>query len=309
MRFARTALLLLFLPLALVRAESVQPPGVSTVTVPSEALKSSRKAMVLLPRDYNRSSRRYGVLYLLHGFGGNYEDWFKHSNVVEYAARYPLILVAPDAENSYYSNSLTRPDYQYEDFLVRDLVNFIDSHYRTIANRHARGIVGLSMGGYGAMKLGLKYPQTYSAIAAFSGTFTRAQVGHKASNEAMAKVLRDIFGADNNAAHQQNDPFLLVKKLGPFKPDIYFACGNSDRGPLESNRQFAQLLSSLGMPYEYREPVGVHNWEVWDGQIREYFRIVARLWHLELLPPGPPPGPPPPLRPERPPMPPGPPPQ
>jgi S-formylglutathione hydrolase FrmB len=142
------------------------------------------------------------------------------------------------------------------------------------------------------MKLGLKYPQLYSAVAGFSGTYTRSQVGHKASNAAMAKVLRDVFGPDNHEAHAQNDPFVLVKKLGSNRPDLYFSCGNSDRGPLASNRLFAELLSSLGIPYEYREPVGVHAWDVWDGQIQEYLRMLARLWRLELLPAGPPPPPP-----------------
>jgi putative tributyrin esterase len=291
-------LLLLFVILGPgLRADSAQPGNVQTITITSEALKSSRKALVLLPRDYDRSNRRYPVLYLLHGFSGNHEDWFKRTNLAAYAARYPLILVSPDGESSYYSNSLTRPDYQYEDFIVRDLVSHIDSRYRTIANRHARAIAGLSMGGYGAMKLGLKYPQLYSAVASFSGTFTRAQPGHKASNPVMAKVLQDVFGPDNHAAHRENDPFLLVRKLGPYRPDLYFSCGNSDTGPLASNREFAALLSSLGIPYEYREPAGVHNWEVWDSQIQEYLRVLARVWRLQMMPPGLSPAPPAPPRP------------
>ena len=110
------------LPALLCCRALAQTPIVQTVTVPSQALPGSRKATVLLPGGYDRSPARYPVLYLLHGITGSHEDWTHKTNLTAYAAPLPLIIVMPDGENSWYSNSATRPDYRYEDFIVKELV-------------------------------------------------------------------------------------------------------------------------------------------------------------------------------------------
>lgn len=252
----------------------------TTVTVPAPSLNGSRKAVVLLPRDYDWTPARYPVLYLLHGFTGSHEDWTRKTNLASHAAPYPLIIVMPDGENSWYSNSATRPDYRYEDFIVKDLIGYVDGNYRSIADRHGRGIAGLSMGGFGALKLGLKFPNLFRSTASFSGALGLARRGVNLSGRPdVAKSIAEAFGPDDNEAHAANDPFTILGKLGALRPWIYLDCGNSD-SLLDSNRKFAELLASQKIPYEYREPPGAHTWEYWDRQIEEYLRLLAREWRL-----------------------------
>jgi putative tributyrin esterase len=254
------------------------------ITVPAPSLKGSRPAHVLLPQGYDASPARYPVLYLLHGHGGNYKNWIEKTNLAAYAAPYPLIIVMPDGENSWYTNSATRPDYRYEDFIVKDLISHIDGHFRSIADRHGRGIAGLSMGGFGALKIGLKFPNLFRSAASFSGALGLARTGLNLSGRPdVARSVGEAFGPDTHEAHGANDPFTLVPKLGPARPWIYFDCGNSD-GLLESNRQFARLLAEHKIAYEYREPPGAHTWEYWDRQIREYLRLLAQEWRLPPAP-------------------------
>ncbi len=263
---------------ALAQGQSAHAPNVRVVTVASEALKGSRRAAVMLPPGYDNSPARYPVLYLLHGLTGNWEDWSRKTNLAAYAAAYSLIIVMPDGENSWYTNSAVRPDYRYEDFIVREMVSYVDTNYRSIADRHARAIAGLSMGGYGAMKLGLKFPQVYSALGSFSGALGLAQPGLKPPAGMAAKSLSEAFGSDDEA-RKLNDPFTIATKLAAVRPAIYFDCGNGDR-LLDSNRKFADLLLAQKVAYEYREPPGEHNWEYWDRQIQEFLRWLAREWRL-----------------------------
>ncbi len=224
-------------------------PTVQTVTVPAPSLNGSSPANILLPAGYDRSHARYPVLYLLHGHGGSYRDWISKTNLAAYAAPHPLILVMPDGENSWYTNSPTRPNYAYEDYIVKDLIRYVDGNYRTIADRHGRAIAGLSMGGYGAMKIGLKFANLYQSVASFSGALGLARPGLNLSGRPdVASSVSAAFGPADNPAHAANDPYALVEKLGPNRPSIYFDCGNSD-GLLEMNREMARLLASKKIPY------------------------------------------------------------
>lgn len=136
-----------------------------------------RDVAVYLPPSYATSqNRRYPVLYLLHGFTDSVENWWgpkQHFVKVSVAAdkamaagTREMIIVMPDAftryQGSMYSNSATTGD--WEDFVARELVAYIDGHYRTIANRDSRGLAGHSMGGYGAARIGMKFPEVYSAV-------------------------------------------------------------------------------------------------------------------------------------------------
>lgn len=120
---------------------------------------------VHLPAGCRASSHRHPTLYLLHGLTGSYIDWEGRTHLAEIAQRFDLIIVMPDADDSWYVNSATGPQEKYEDYLTKDLLPEIDKNFRTIAARYARALAGLSMGGYGAMKLALKYPQLFAVAA------------------------------------------------------------------------------------------------------------------------------------------------
>ena len=142
-----------------------------------EGNSARRDVIVVLPPSYASSpARRYPVVYALHGYGITPERWFAMDRQDQIAARAfrngvrEMILVFPDTytrhHGSMYSTSATTGD--WEAFITRDLVGYIDAHYRTIANRASRGLMGHSMGGYGTVRLGMKYPGTYSSLYAMS---------------------------------------------------------------------------------------------------------------------------------------------
>ena len=145
---------------------------VETVRFQSKLVGTVLPYNVILPADYDKSrTTRYPVLYLLHGLMGHYPDWVSRSNVADYAARYRLIVVMPEGNDSWYTNSVTVATDKYETYILDELIPDVQQRYRTIAARYGRAIAGLSMGGYGAIKFGLKSPQTFVFAASMSGAF------------------------------------------------------------------------------------------------------------------------------------------
>ncbi len=224
---------------------------------------------LILPRDYSTSERRYPVLYLLHGYTDHYPAWVSYTNVVEYARGYQEIIVMPEGDNGFYTNSAADPQLAWEDFLILDLIPYVDHHYRSVASRQGRAIAGLSMGGYGAIKLGLKYPQMFAAAASLSGALAAAVRETRPSEDLVfSKLIDGVFGARDNPERARNDPFTLIKNLPPGEiPQLYLAIGSQD-SLLHENRDFVQLLAELKIPYEYREVPGKHEWPLWDQQIQ-----------------------------------------
>jgi len=234
---------------------------------------------VILPADYATSTARYPVLYLLHGYTGNYTDWVTLTNVTEHARKYREIIVTPEGDNGFYTNSYADPKRGWEDYVIQDLIPYVDSYYRTIATRQGRAIAGLSMGGYGALKLGLKYPQMFCAVASLSGAPAAAKWREPfpIRDEAFRKLMESIYGPKDNPERAANDPFELIKRVpADLRPHLYLAIGSGDF-LLEENRQFVALLAQLKIPYEYRESPGIHDWWFWDRQIKIVLELQAPI--------------------------------
>ncbi len=231
---------------------------------------------LILPRDYATSTRRYPVLYLLHGYTDHYPAWVSYTNLAQYARSYEEIIVMPEGDNGFYTNSYADPKLAWEDFLILDLIPYVDGHYRTVASRQGRAIAGLSMGGFGAIKLGLKYPRMFAAVASLSGALAAAQWKERPGRDpALQKLLDEIFGPRESPAREANDPFALVKKLPvEERPQLYLSVG-SDDFLLRENREFVERLAQLKIPYEYREIPGKHEWPVWDRQIQVLLALQA----------------------------------
>ncbi|HEX8495123.1 MAG TPA: alpha/beta hydrolase family protein [Pyrinomonadaceae bacterium] len=266
----------------------VNAPPQSTATravAPSEAKRETLAAKslggaalpyrVLLPSDYATSSRRYPVLYLLHGLTGNENDWWTLSNLAQYAARYHLIIVTPGVGDSWYANSATDPDARYEDAIILDLIPHVDSRYRTMAAREGRAIAGLSMGGLGAMKFALRYPHLFAFAASFSGAFDvplTARLGKKPSARMLGELQR-VFGDKKSRTRRDNDLFALLRQPTPEGtsfPYLYVSTGKSDPLPQvsSSNPRFAEALRANKLEFEYNERPGTHDWRFWDEEIK-----------------------------------------
>lgn len=229
---------------------------------------------VVLPRGYTLiTSRRtrYPVLYLLHGWGGHYDGWLTHTGLMQYASDYQLIVVTPEGGDGWYTNSATVPSDQYESYVVQELIKDVETRYRTVQNRRGRAIAGNSMGGYGALKYGLKYPELFTFAASMSGALDAPARTDEAS-------INQAFGPPNDTVREGNDLQRLVRefpaKRAGLLPYIYLDCGEADSW-LNTNRSFVNLLLERKIPHEYRQVPGGHVWPYWDRQVREVLRLAA----------------------------------
>ena len=262
-----------------VTAQGPLPTGDITpaivVKVPSVSLGSEQVATILLPATYTASGRRYPVLYLLHGGGQDHTAFATRSWFRAQATR-DMIVVTPSVGESWYVNSVADPTAKYEDFVVKDLVEYVDSRYRTIASREGRAVAGVSMGAWGAMLLGLKHHQLFAAVGAFSAPYGISRQDPKID---MTSRTQRRFGAPDTAERRERDPGTLVADI-PLEsvPGLYLACGNQDLF-VADNRRFVERLTARKIPYEYRElsPFG-HSWDVWDGQLVNFIDVLSKRW-------------------------------
>jgi putative tributyrin esterase len=248
---------------------------VRIVSIPG-SLPQPRNAVVILPRGYHDSARRYPVLYLLHGHDGGHRNWMERTNLLAYTERLPLIIVLPDGANSWYTNSVARPDEKFEDYVATDIPAYVDQNFRTLTFREARYVAGLSMGGYGALKLGLKYPGRFSLSGSFSGALM-------AATSTSSATVNDAFGASGSTARAENDLVALAGSARiPEGTYFYIDCGIADR-LLEANRTVVQALSARPLAYEYHEVAGAHSWEFWDRRLPVFIRLIEE--RIARLPP------------------------
>jgi putative tributyrin esterase len=248
--------------------------SVQTVALQSNLIGKALPYEVVLPRGYTLliSRKRYPVLYLLHGWGGHPQAWLTESKLKEYAARYQVIIVLPEGGNGWYTDSATVPAEKYESYILQELISDVDNRFRTWKQREARAVAGFSMGGYGALKFGLKHPDLFALSASMSGAF-----------DAPARMddysIKQAFGDADNPARAANDLFQLAGHLSIEEvaalPYFYFDCGTEDPW-VETNRKLSKLFSEHNIAHEYRELPGSHDWKYWDRQVQEILRLAAQ---------------------------------
>jgi putative tributyrin esterase len=254
-------------------APEVAPAEV--IKVPSTALGREQAATILLPSSYTQSSTRYPVLYLLHGGGQDHTTFTTRSWFGVLPSR-NMIIVTPDVGESWYVNSVSDPTARYEDFIVKDLMTYVDKNYRTIAARDGRAVAGVSMGAWGAMLLGLKHHQLFGAIGALSAPFGISRQDPKMD---MTSRTQQRFGAPGTPDRLERDPGTLASEIAPDSlPLLFLACGSQDLF-VRDNRAFVQRLAERKLPYEYREisPFG-HSWDVWDVHIVHFIEMMRERW-------------------------------
>jgi S-formylglutathione hydrolase FrmB len=301
---AWTILTLLFPAAAL-----AQPLPVKTVEFNSESVGRKMKYNIVLPAKYEDTTDRYPVLYLLHGLTSNYTAWAM-LGVPRYARAYDLIVVMPDAGNSWYVNWAKSDEGQknnWEDAMIKDLIGHVDATYRTIARREGRAINGLSMGGYGGLMLGLRHPDLFCSIGSESGALAYARsAGERLKNGTEAprparepskepnlniriegfssQAERSPKGkmfetADEAAAY---DPFQLVLKVPRDKlPHIYLDCGTEDR-LIEASQAFAKLLMENKIPFTYSQSPGAHVGPYWAREVGQAMAVQYGILQREL---------------------------
>ncbi len=239
------------------------------VTFHSAALDRDMQYRVILPSAV--ALGKLPVVYLLHGGGGNYRDWSNYSDVAKFAES-GLVLVMPEGGSSYYTNAADRPQDRYEDYIVKDLIADVESRFPVASSRENRAIIGVSMGGFGAVKLALVHPELFvfagglsSAIDVPSRPFSMKRIGQWRSH-------RVIFGPWGGQTQRNNDPLVLARAVDPKNvPYLFLTCGEQE-GLLPSNRQFAKILAERHFRYEFHAGPGAHDWNQWNGRLPGLFQ-------------------------------------
>lgn len=240
----------------------------------SPALQKQTACNIIIP-ELPGFSGPYPVFYLLHGLSDDFTMWQRKTSIGRYVQMLPLMIVMPDGGRGFYTDA--KEGAAYETAIVEDLIGFIDRTFNTRAERAGRCIGGLSMGGYGAIKLGLKYPHLFASANGHSGAYGFAH-GQWRTEE---KEFQRITGP--NPVGGPDDVYALAANADRAKlPALRLDCGNNDF-LLDHNRDFHQHLQKIGVPHEYAEFPGAHDWAYWDKHVQSALRFHAR--HLGIAKP------------------------
>jgi putative tributyrin esterase len=234
----------------------------STINYFSRSLKKASSFNIIFPDDPS-VSRPWAVFYLLHGLSDDHTIWMRRTAIERYVAGLPLVVVMPDGGRGWYTNAVEGDS--YEDDLIKDIVPLIDRTFPVKAEKLGRCIGGLSMGGYGAVKLGLKHPDLFGSINSHSGAVGMLHNATEAKK--LSPEFERIFGPSPKGGPE--DPFAIVTQMDHGKfPPMLIDCGTEDF-LLSQNRAFRDHLEKLHVNHEYREFSGGHTWEYWDLHVRE----------------------------------------
>ncbi len=232
----------------------------------SSALGKASACFIAVP---DQAKPPYPVVYLLHGHSDDYTIWQRRTAIERYAEDAGLMVVMPDGGRGWYSDARDGV-HRYESHIL-ETIDRVEALFPVRRDRAHRGIGGLSMGGYGALKLALKYPRLFASVVAHSGVLD-IRAWHRDSP--CSVQLRQIFG---DRLSGDEDCLTLAKRLARarIRPHIRIDCGVDDF-LIEHNRRMHRQLTTLGIPHEYEEFPGAHTWEYWDAHIPQALAFHAR---------------------------------
>lgn len=296
---------------------------VETKTWHSDALGVDKQVVVYLPGGYDSGDARYPVFYYLNGLTGGETDWVKGGHIDEVADRMHLaaIIVMPDGDNNFYIDSEMPEAYEaclkdgtglmnpaqshkdtcvkhshYETYIAKDLVAWTDATFRTKAERGARAIAGLSMGGYGALTVGMRNPDVFGAIASHSGVDALLYAGPHPFAAGQGKLVDDpqawargagpigpwflaLYGTDIQF-WRDRDPAFLAQKLAPGSQAIYLDAGTEDDLQLQDGAQYLhEILTARHIEHAWYLGPGHHNFVFWAQRVPESLAFLQQHVH------------------------------
>lgn len=257
---------------------------------PSKILGRAVPYCVILPPSYDSDkARRYPILYFLHGLGGDAQqliagggldmvaDLWQQKKITEF------LIVTPGAGRSFYVNSRDSR-VRYQDFFIREFLPYIETHYRTLRDRRHRGISGVSMGGYGALRFGFLYPGLFGSVSAHSAALVEKSPEARLSGSldmAITRFLGSAFGSPFDPAYwTRESPFSIVRdRPRPRGLLVYFDCGTEDDfGFNRGAEAFHKLLLSRGIPHEFHLYPGGHDWSYFAQHLPASFEFHSRAF-------------------------------
>lgn len=237
---------------------------VDTLNVYSKKMDIIIPNLVILPDDYSKDKvQKYPVVYLLHGFGANYTTWISviKKNLPKLATQYQLILVCPDGKNSWYWDSPLNPDSQYETYISKELIPYVDSVYHTLSHKQGRAITGFSMGGHGALWLTIGHPYLFGACGSTSGA---VDIRPFPMNWEINKQLGDY--QNNHKAWESHTVITQIGKLKNKNTAILIDCGDKDFF-IDVNHQLHEKMATDGIEHTYSIQPGGHTPSYWNRSI------------------------------------------
>ena len=244
-------------------------------TVYSEALGGMTSLTVILPQaladtPWRNEHAPRPVLYLLHGLSDDHTVWVRRTNLERYAVQYGLTVIMPDGGRSFYTDM--KHGGKYFQHIAEELPGIASRFFHFSQDPAETFIAGNSMGGYGALKLFLTYPERFGSCGSFSAAIEPMTLPEKFPP--MQREIEDVFGTPENYKREGNDLYRLAQKCileGRSLAPLFLSCGSGDF-LIEENRAFAAHLETLNFPVSFDEEKGGHEWGFWDRKIQQFIR-------------------------------------
>ena len=253
------------------------------IDYPSVVMNKYMGMNVVIPdedRGFYDGEGKYPVLYLLHGYTDDYTKWMRMTSVERYATELGFVVIMPDGGKSFYTDMAFGDPYFTH--ITEEIPEYLSKWFPITKDPQYTFIAGLSMGGYGAVKIGLTYPERYGAIGSFSGALLMAQTAAQPIAEEaeewlkrLEKDIRLVFEDVDSIVDGPHDLIWLASEAAKRKqiPDMYLSCGTDDF-VYDNTSIFCQHLKKLHIDFEYYEGPGNHNWDFWDKEVLNYMKWI-----------------------------------
>lgn len=250
--------------------------ALARVEYSSKTLEMNTSFQVFLPDEGALPEAR--VIYLLHGLTDNCTGWTRYSSCERYARERGVALVIPEVQRSFYIDGVY--GLNYFSYVSRELPEAVHRMFGLSLEREKSYVMGLSMGGYGALKCALTYPRRYAGCGSFSGVTDLAAFMRTPAIPMHSREFTALLGPEQRVA-RENDLFALAERAEELPP-IYLSCGEQDRH-YAMNTAFSKHLKALGAEFRFDHRPGDHSWDFWDQSLRD-----CMFYLLETLSPAPP---------------------
>jgi len=262
-----------------------------SMIMPSRILKQDVHFSVCLPANYYTVKQSFPVVYLLHGLGDNESSWLEYGKISQYADKAvkdgdasPMIFVMPEGFRTYYVNDY-KGSFLYQDMFVKELVPYIDSLFRTVADRQHRAVMGYSMGGFGAMILHLKHPDVFGTAVPLSISVRTDEQYITEDASGWDDQWGRLFGEPGFTGtdritdyYRQNSPFHVLAGMTAAeikKLNIYIDNGDKEQTLCRSNEELHILMRNLNIPHEFRVRDGGHSFQYWCSALPNALRFIS----------------------------------
>ncbi|NDV78666.1 alpha/beta hydrolase family protein [Dysgonomonas sp. 511] len=257
---------------------SLQAQKVDTVEVFSQKMNKALKNVVILPEGYDKANdKRYPVVYLLHGYGGKHSTWVDHTkkSLPQDASKWDVIIVCPDGQNSWYWDSPVNPGMQFETYVSKELIGFVDENYNTIASPKGRAVTGFSMGGHGGLWLGINHPDVFGACGSMSGG---VDIRPFPNNWEMRKWLGSYKA--NPEVWKQYTVATQLHKIEPNTLEIIIDCGKDDFF-YKVNEDLHHDMLRRNITHDYIVRPGGHTHKYWNNAVDYQLMFFSKFFNKE----------------------------